>query len=34
MRKELIIDLFRKFEEACYLYNGIELIAIVRQRGR
>jgi DNA-damage-inducible protein D len=24
MRKELIVDLFRKFEEACYLYNRIE----------
>jgi DNA-damage-inducible protein D len=24
MREGLIIDLFRKFEEACYLYNGIE----------
>jgi DNA-damage-inducible protein D len=24
MKKELIIDLFRRFEEACYLYNGIE----------
>jgi len=24
MRKELIADLFRKFEAACYLYNGME----------
>jgi DNA-damage-inducible protein D len=24
VRKEIIIDLFRRFEEACYLYNGIE----------
>jgi DNA-damage-inducible protein D len=24
MRKELIFDLFKRFEEACYLYNGIE----------
>ena len=24
MRKELIVNLFRRFEEACYLYNGIE----------
>ena len=24
MKKELIVDLFRRFEEACYLYNGIE----------
>jgi DNA-damage-inducible protein D len=24
MRKELIIDLFKRFEEACHIYNGIE----------
>ena len=24
MKKEMIIELFRKFEEACYLYNGLE----------
>jgi len=24
MKKEMILELFRKFEEACYLYNGLE----------
>jgi len=24
MKKELIVELFQKFEEACYLYNGME----------
>ena len=24
MKRELIIELFKKFEEACYLYNDIE----------
>jgi DNA-damage-inducible protein D len=24
MKKELIAELFRKFENACYLYKGIE----------
>lgn len=24
MKKELIIELFRKFEEACYLFNNLE----------
>ncbi len=24
MKKELIVELFRKFEEACYLFNDLE----------
>jgi len=24
MKKELVVELFQKFEEACYLYNDIE----------
>ena len=24
MKQELIIELFQKFEDACYLYKGIE----------
>ncbi|MEO6977560.1 MAG: hypothetical protein ABI113_04245, partial [Mucilaginibacter sp.] len=24
MKKEIIVELFSKFEQACYIYNGIE----------